>query len=186
MEFFDTIRSRFQLKIDIGVSHLIAHRPVADNDKNGIPLREIQEMMTVPGPSREPDTHAGPDGFPTRVRHEHELALYHVDELILLRMRVTGRRLAAGQDPNEVDAVVLEPRMVAQASVETLALSLPERLGIARRVALWHIGWSEDLRSLCHPRLLARSLRGRTRPLARSTCKKATVLLAHFCSCQLR
>src|SRR5262245_32157548 len=76
-------------------------------------------------------------------------------------MRVTGRRLATGQDPNEVDAVVLEPRMVAQASVETLALSLPERLGIARRVALWHISWSEDLRSLCHLRLLAHSSRGR-------------------------
>jgi hypothetical protein len=56
-------------------------------------------MMTVPGPGREPDTHAGPNGLPTRVRHEHELALYHVDELILLRMRATGRRLAAGVGP---------------------------------------------------------------------------------------
>ena len=57
-------------------------------------------------------------------------------------MRVTGRRLAAGQDPNEIDAVVLESRMVAQAPVVALALSFPERLRIARRVALWHIGRS--------------------------------------------
>jgi hypothetical protein len=28
----------------------------------------------------------------------------HVDELILLRVRVTGRRLAAGQDPNLAQA----------------------------------------------------------------------------------
>src|SRR5262245_56520655 len=102
-------------------------------------------MMTRPRPGREPAPHDRPNGLPTRVRHEHELALYHVDEFILLRLRVAGRRLAAGQDPNEVDAVVLEPCMVAQASVETLALSLPKRLGIARRVALWHIGRSEDL-----------------------------------------
>src|SRR6476661_10324580 len=96
-------------------------------------------------------------------------------------MRVTGRRLSAGQDPNEVDAVVLEPRMVAQASVETLALSLPERLRIARRVALWHIGWSEDLRSLCHLCLLAHSLRGHLSRVPiysqESTCDKATVVL---------
>src|SRR6476620_4831393 len=71
--------------------------------------------------------------------------------------------------------------MVAQASVETLALSLPERLRIARRVALWHIGWSEDLRSLCHLCLLAHSLRGHLSRVPiysqESTCDKATVVL---------
>jgi homoserine acetyltransferase len=56
-----------------------------------------------------PDTRSRPDSFATRIRHEHELALNHVDELILLRMRVTGQRLAAGQNPREIDAVVLEP-----------------------------------------------------------------------------
>ena len=91
----------------------------------------------------------------TRVGHEHELALEHVDELILLRMRVTGRRLAAGQNPNEIDAVVLEPRMVAQAPVVALALPFPERLRIARCVALWHIGGPEYLRSPRHGRVLA-------------------------------
>jgi hypothetical protein len=77
-------------------------------------------MMTVAGPGGEPDTISGPDGFATRVRHEHDLALDHVDELILLRMRVPGRRLAAGQNSYEVDAVVPEPRMIAQASVENV------------------------------------------------------------------
>ena len=90
-EPFDAIRSRFQLQIDIGISHLIACSPVADHEEDGILLRHIQKMVTVAGPRREADAHARPDGFATRVRDEHELALDHVDELILFRMRVTGR-----------------------------------------------------------------------------------------------
>ena len=85
--------------------------------------------MAVAGACRKTDARADPDGLATRVGHEHELALEHVDELILLRMRVTGRRLAAGQNPNEIDAVVLEPRMVAQAPGDLLeCIALPSYL----------------------------------------------------------
>ena len=40
-------------------------------------------MMAVAGACRKADARAGPDGLATGVRHEHELALEHVDELIL-------------------------------------------------------------------------------------------------------
>ena len=40
-EPFDTIRSRFQLEIDIGVGHLVVCGPVADDDKGGILFCEI-------------------------------------------------------------------------------------------------------------------------------------------------
>src|SRR5262245_1213370 len=115
--------------------------------------------MSIAGACRKANARAGPDGLTTCIRHEHEFALDHVDELILLRVRVAGRRLAAGQDPNEIDAVILQPRMVPEAPVVPLALALPERLGIARCVALGHIAGFEDFRSPCHSRLLRRTSR---------------------------
>jgi hypothetical protein len=114
----------------------------------------FQEMMAVARSSWKADAGARPNGFATRVGHKHELPLYHVNELVLLRMRVSRRRLTIGQNPNKVDAVILEPRMIAEASGIALALSLPERLGIAGCVALRHIGWPECLRSSCHGPLL--------------------------------
>ncbi len=88
--------------------------------------------MHVPGPT-------------VCVRHEHEFALEHIDELILLRMCVTSRRLAARQDPNEIDPIILQPRMVSEAPIVPLALSLPERLGITECVALRHIARLDPL-----------------------------------------
>ena len=80
-----------------------------------------------------------------------------VNELVLLGMRVSRRRLTIGQNPNKIDAVILEPCMIAEAPGIALALSLPERLGIAGCVALRHIGWPEYLRYSCHGRLLVGS-----------------------------
>ena len=94
---------------------------------------------------------------PTRVGHKHELALNHVNELVLPGMRVSRRRLTTGQNPNKIDAVILEPCMIAEAPGIAVALPLPERLGIAGCVALRHIGWPEYLRSSCHGRLLVGS-----------------------------
>ena len=93
-------------------------------------------MMAVARSSWKADAGARPNGFATRVGHKHELALNHVNELVLLGMRVSRRRLTIGQNPNEVDAVILEPRMISEAPGIALALSLPERLGIAGCVAL--------------------------------------------------
>src|SRR5476651_498319 len=112
-------------------------------------------MMAVARSSWKADAGARPNGFTTRVGHKHELALKHVNELVLPGMRVSRRRLTTGQNPNKVDAIILESGMIAQAPCVALALSLPKRLGIARCVALRHIGWSEYLRSSCHGCLLA-------------------------------
>src|SRR5690349_9519394 len=109
------IGPRFQLQIDVRIRHLIACYPVADHEEDGILLRQIQEMMAIARASRKADAGARPNGFATRVGHQHELALNHVNELVLLRMRVSRRRLTIGQNTNKVDAVILEPRMIAEA-----------------------------------------------------------------------
>src|SRR5215475_8922840 len=114
-------------------------------------------MMAIARSSWKADADARPNGFATRVGHKHQLALNHVNELVLLRMRVPRRRLTIGQNPNKVDAVIFEPRMIAEAPGIALALSLPERLRIAGCVALRQIGWPEYLRSSCHSRLLVGS-----------------------------
>jgi hypothetical protein len=103
--------------------HLIACRPVADHEEDGILLREIQEMVAIARSSWKADAAARPNGFATRVGHKHELALNHVNELVLLRMRVSRRRLTIGQNPNKVDALILEPRMIAETPGIALALS---------------------------------------------------------------
>jgi hypothetical protein len=95
-KLFDAVRSGFQLKIDIRVGHFISYSAVANDEEGGIFVREIQEMMSVPGTCWKANAGAGPDTFSTRVRHEHEFALEHVNEFILLRMRVTRRRLSTG------------------------------------------------------------------------------------------
>src|SRR5213075_109726 len=92
-------------------------------------------MMAVARSSWKADAGARPNGFATPVGHKHELALKHVNELVLLGMRVSRRRLTIGQNPNKFGAVILEPCMFAEALGIAHALSLPERLGIAGCVA---------------------------------------------------
>src|SRR5262245_63297277 len=99
--------------------------------------------MSVAGACRKANACARPDGLTTCVRHEHKFALDHIDELILLRVRVTGRRLTARLDPNKIHSIILQARIVPQAPIVSLTLSLPERLRIARCVALGHIDWFE-------------------------------------------
>src|ERR1700748_3760838 len=41
------IGTGFQFQIDVRIRHLIACRPVADHEEDGIFLREIQEMMAI-------------------------------------------------------------------------------------------------------------------------------------------
>jgi hypothetical protein len=53
--------------------------------------------MAVAGACGKADARAGPDGLSACVHHEYELALEHGYEFVLLRMRVTGRRLPAGK-----------------------------------------------------------------------------------------
>jgi hypothetical protein len=89
------------------INDVLACRPVADHEEDGILLREIQEMMAVARSSWKTDAGARPNGFAIRVGHKHELALNHVNELVLLGMRVSRRRLTTGQNPNKIDAVIL-------------------------------------------------------------------------------
>ena len=83
--------------------------------------------MAVACSSWKANAGARPNGFATRVGNKHELALNHVNELVLFGMRVSRRRLTIGQNPNKVDAVILEPRMIAEAP--GIALRCPSRNG---------------------------------------------------------
>jgi hypothetical protein len=91
-------------------------------------------MMAVTRSGWKGDAGTRPNIFATSVGYKHEFALKHVNELILLGMSVSRGRLTARQNSNEIDAVILEPTMVTQASVITLALYFPKLLGIAREL----------------------------------------------------
>jgi hypothetical protein len=109
----------------VRIRYLIACRPVADHEKDRILLREIQEMMAVARSGWKADAGARLNGFAIGVGHKHEFALEHVNELVLLGMSVSRRRLTTEQNSNEIDAEILEPGMIAQAQVIALALYPP-------------------------------------------------------------
>jgi hypothetical protein len=87
-------------------------------------------MMPVSRSGRKADACPRPYNLATRVRYEHKLALQHIDELVLSGMCVTGGGLTARLNANEIDTVVLDPCVVAQAPVVALSLRVSERLGI--------------------------------------------------------
>jgi hypothetical protein len=155
VEAFHTIGPRSQLEIDVRIRYLVACRPIADHEEDGIILCEVQEMMAVASAGWKADAGALPYGLSTPVRHKHQFPLKHINELVLLGMSVSSGRLTTRQHTNEIDAVILEAGVIAQAAIIALTLSLPERLGIAGCVALRHVGRSKYLRSSYHGCLLA-------------------------------
>ena len=80
--------------------------------------------MTIASACRECDAGAWPDRLASRIGDEDEFTLDDVNELILLRVGVPSRRLAARLDTYEVDAVVLEPTVIAETPVPTFVLGV--------------------------------------------------------------
>ena len=64
--------------------------------------------MSVARSSRECNARSWSDRLFAGIRDKHELALDNVDELVLFRVRMSGRRLTAGHYSDKVDAVVLD------------------------------------------------------------------------------
>ena len=56
------IRSCLQFQVDIGIRHLITCNAVADDQKGGILIGEVQEVMAIAGACRKANARAGPDG----------------------------------------------------------------------------------------------------------------------------
>jgi hypothetical protein len=64
-------------------------------------------MVPVAGARGKTDARPGSDALAAPIRHQHDLALQHVDELVLLGMGVTCRGLAARLDADEIDPIVV-------------------------------------------------------------------------------
>jgi hypothetical protein len=71
-----------------------------------------------------PPIAARSDRLASRIGDEDEFTLDDVNEFILFRVGVSRRRLAAGLDTYEVDAVVFEPAVIAEAPVPSFALAV--------------------------------------------------------------
>ena len=93
--------------------------------------------MAIASACRECDAGAWPDRFVSRIGDEDEFTLDDVHELILFRVGVPSRRLAARLDTYKVDAVVLEPTVIAKTPVPTFALGVTKWRRIAGRITLW-------------------------------------------------
>jgi hypothetical protein len=117
-----SIGTNLQLQVDVWISDFVAWRAVSHDQEGCIIVGRIQEVMTIPSASRERDAGAWPDGIASRIGDEDEFTLDDVNELILLRMGVPSRRLAARLDTYKVDTVVLEPTVIAETPVPAFAL----------------------------------------------------------------
>ena len=74
--------------------------------RKGIVVGFIQKVVTIAGARWESDTGARLDRLSSRIGDEDELTLQDVNELVLFRVGVPRRRLAARLDTYEVDAEV--------------------------------------------------------------------------------
>jgi hypothetical protein len=117
-----SIAACLQLQVDVRISDFVAWRTVSHDQKGGIVVGRIYEVVTIASARRECDAGAGPDRLASRIGDEDEFTLDGVNEFILFRVGVPSRRLAARLDTYEVDAVVFEPAVIAETPVPSFAL----------------------------------------------------------------
>ena len=108
-----SIGACLQFQIDVRIGDFVAWRAVSHDQKSGIFVGHIQEVVTVSSARRECDAGARPDSLAPRIGDEDEFAFDDVNEFILFCVGVPGRRLAARLDASEVHAVVLKPTVIA-------------------------------------------------------------------------
>src|SRR5262245_28082800 len=111
---------------DVLLSDFVAWRAVSHDREGLIVVGLIQEVMTIASACRECDVGARPDRLASRIGDEDEFTLDDVNELILFRVGVPGRRLATWLDTYEVDAVVFQPTVIAETPVPSFALAVTE------------------------------------------------------------
>src|SRR5215468_10261792 len=93
-----SIGACLQLQVDVRIGDFVAWCAVSHDQKNGIVVGRIQEVVTIASARRECDARARPDRLASRIGHEDEFALDDINELILLGVGVPGGRLAPWLD----------------------------------------------------------------------------------------
>jgi hypothetical protein len=97
-----SIGTGLQLQVDVRISDFVASRAVSHDQKGCIIVGRVQEVMTIACAGGECDAGAWPDRFTSRIGDEDEFTLDDVNKLILFRVGVPSRRLAARLDTYEV------------------------------------------------------------------------------------
>ena len=131
MKFLYSIGTGLLLQVDVRVRDFVVCRAVSHDQKGCIIVGLIQEVMTIASACRECDAGAWPDRLASGIGDEDEFTLDDVNELILFRVGVPSRRLSARLNTYEVDAVVLEPTVIAETPVPAFALGITKWCRIA-------------------------------------------------------
>src|SRR2546427_884590 len=87
--------------------------------------------MSVGLARRKSGRHAAPELLSPSIGDERDLALEHVDELILLGVPVPHRGLSARVKARDVDAEVFQPSRIAEASLVSARDAALVRLRVA-------------------------------------------------------
>jgi len=119
-----SIGAYLQLQVDVRIGEFVAWRAVSHDQKGGIVVGRIQKVVTIASARRECDAGARSDRLASRIGDEDEFTLDDVNEFILFRVGVPGRRLAAWLDTHEVDAEVFEATVIAETPVPSFALAV--------------------------------------------------------------
>ena len=89
-------------------------------------------MMAVRFARRKSCRHSGFQHVLALVGHEHELALEHVDALVLFRVPVAKRGHGAGLERRQVDAELREPERSGQRALDARLEAVGERRRVDR------------------------------------------------------
>jgi hypothetical protein len=101
-------------------------------------------------PLRKAGAAAGLEHLLAGIRLEDHHARQNIDELILLRVPVPGRGLAAGRDARQIDTEIGKPRMIAEPPVPPLLIVRAIGFRIAGGVGLGNRQGIENDRRLHH------------------------------------
>ena len=103
--------------------------------------------MCVAGPGGKSGAHPGSQYLLTIIGLQHHFAFQHIDELVLARMRMPVGGLPSRNDPGQVDAEIMQPRVIAEPPVVARRIRGAVRFRIAREVGFAHHGRIEGRES---------------------------------------
>src|SRR5439155_3494979 len=105
------------VEVDVGIGDFVPRGAVSNDEQHDVLGRPIDKAVSIAGAGRKAGTHARCQCLSTGVGFEHDLAFNHIDELVLLRMRMPVGGLSARHDPGQVHAIVPQAGVVAKTTV---------------------------------------------------------------------
>ena len=105
------------MHVEIGIADLIACCPVTDHQQRHVALRPVDEAVRVAGAGGKAGAHPRSQHLRAVIGLQHDLALEHIDEFVLARVGVPERGLPARDDAEQIDAEILQSRMIAEPAV---------------------------------------------------------------------